>query len=77
MNLDIYDPYDYRLQINNMKAAHNNAIWSLATLKSPSSDTQILCSASADCKIKIWDANRSICLKSIENEGSIYCLFIR
>lgn len=75
MNLDIYDPYDYRLQINNMKTAHNNAIWSLATLKSPSSDTQILCSASADCKIKIWDANRSVCLKSIESEGMILYFF--
>ncbi|UXI20437.1 glutamate receptor [Sarcoptes scabiei] len=68
MSLDIYDPYDYSLQISKIREAHKDAIWSLASMTSAASNSNILCSASADQTIKIWDTTRSICMKSIEFE---------
>lgn len=70
MNIDPYDPYDAKLQLSNTMS-HNDAIWSLSTLTSPATNSQILCSASADRTIKIWDCSRSICLKNIEHEGKL------
>ena len=70
MSIDPYDPYDAKLQLNSMMA-HQDAIWSLASLTSSATNSQILCSASADSTIKIWDTTRSICLKNIEHEGMI------
>lgn len=70
MNIDPYDPYDAKLQVNSSLTAHKDAIWSLASLTSSATNSQILCSASADGAIKIWDASRSMSLvKSIEHEG--------
>lgn len=68
MSLDPYDPYDSKLQMSNMMA-HKDAVWALAFLHSPVSAAQILCSASADKSIKVWDTARSICLKNIECGG--------
>ncbi|KAH9529776.1 hypothetical protein DERF_003643 [Dermatophagoides farinae] len=68
MYMDIYDPYDYKLQLNTIAKAHNDAIWSLSSLTSPNSQSNILCSSSADKTVKIWDTTRSICMKSIESE---------
>ncbi|XP_027201076.2 connector of kinase to AP-1 [Dermatophagoides pteronyssinus] len=66
--MDIYDPYDYKIQLNTITKAHNNAIWSLSSLTSSQSQLNILCSSSSDKTIKIWDTARSICLKTIETE---------
>lgn len=70
MNIDPYDPYDAKLQLSNT-AAHNDAIWSLASLTSSATNSQVLCSASADGAIKIWDTTRSAVslLKTIDHEG--------
>ena len=68
VNLDPYDPYDAKLLLSNM-IGHKDAIWSLASSSSSASNVQILCSASADSSIKIWDCSRSICLKNIEHKG--------
>lgn len=72
MSMDPYDPYDAKLQLSNT-AAHNDAIWSLASLTSSATNSQILCSASADGAIKIWDTTRSVSpLKTIDqNEGAV------
>lgn len=71
MYMDIYDPYDYKIQLNSIAKAHNDAIWSLSSLTSPTTQSNILCSSSADKTIKIWDTTRSICVKSIESEGDV------
>ncbi|KAJ6222160.1 hypothetical protein RDWZM_000705 [Blomia tropicalis] len=65
--IDPYDPYDSKLQLNNIMA-HQNAIWSLASLTSSTSNSQVLCSASSDGTIKIWDTTRSVCVKTLEHE---------
>lgn len=70
MSMDPYDPYDAKLQLSNT-AAHNDAIWSLASLTSSATNSQILCSASADGAIKIWDTTRSVSpLKTIDQNGN-------
>lgn len=75
--IDPYDPYDSKLQLNNIMA-HQNAIWSLASLTSSTSNSQVLCSASSDGTIKIWDTTRSVCVKTLEHEGNLrYCLTIQ
>lgn len=70
MSIDPYDPYDAKLQ-NNTVMAHDNCIWSLASLTSSLSSEKVLCSASADGAIKVWDANNFACLKTIEHEGML------
>lgn len=71
MNIDPYDPYNAKLQLNNL-SAHENAIWSLVTLTSAASNTQVLCSAAADNTIKVWDTSQFTCLKSIAHEGKTF-----
>jgi striatin 1/3/4 len=62
-SIDPYDAYDASLSAGAF-AGHSDAIWSLLTLES-NSGTPLLCSASSDATIKIWDTARQTCIKTI------------
>lgn len=68
MNIDSYDSYDSSLQVNTLEA-HSDAVWSLSCLTSASNGYSVLCSASSDGTIKIWDTARTVCTKNIVLES--------
>lgn len=82
MNIDSYDSYDSSLQVNTLEA-HSDAVWSLSCLTSASNGYSVLCSASSDGTIKIWDTARTVCTKNIVLESmfdhhfdDLYWLFL-
>jgi len=62
-SIDPYDAYDTSLSAG-VLAGHNDSIWSLLTLEG-NSGAPLLCSASSDATIKIWDTNRQQCINTI------------
>lgn len=64
-NIDPYDAYDASLSVGRLDG-HTNAIWSLVTLsKANDPSVVLLCSASADSTIRLWDTTRQQCIKTI------------
>lgn len=73
--IDPYDAYNANLVAGTLKG-HEDAVWSIIYL--PSTGTgDIICSASADPNIKIWNSSKG-CIKSITWSGNnrISCDFI-
>lgn len=66
-NIDPYDTYDSSLSHAAFQA-HSDAIWSLTCLDSRSG-APLLCSASSDSTIKIWDASSRDCIRTITCDG--------
>lgn len=66
-SIDPYDAYDASLSAGAL-AGHSDAIWSLLTIES-NTGTPLLCSASADATIKIWDTSSQQCIKTITWAG--------
>lgn len=68
-SIDPYDAYDTSLSAG-VLAGHNDSIWSLLTLEG-NSGAPLLCSASSDATIKIWDTNRQQCINTISWDGKL------
>jgi len=68
---DPYDTYDASLSVGSLEG-HTNAVWSMVILNSGSNATgDLLCTASADSTIKIWDTSLQKCIKTIELKGIV------
>ena len=65
--IDPYDTYDPSLSHGAFQA-HTDAIWSLTHLDSRSG-APLLCSASSDSTIRIWDASSRDCIRTILCDG--------
>ncbi|RWS31975.1 striatin-3-like isoform X2, partial [Leptotrombidium deliense] len=64
-NIDPYDAFDSSLSVGSLEG-HTDAIWSLDAIAATSSSSNpLLCSASADSTIKIWETDRHQCVKTI------------
>lgn len=70
-SIDPYDQYDATLLIGQLEG-HKNSIWSLVITTSITNPSlTLLCSASADQTIKIWDTTRLQCIKTITIDGNL------
>ncbi|XP_015793205.1 striatin isoform X1 [Tetranychus urticae] len=62
-NIDPYDSFDPSLYQGSLEG-HHDAIWSLCSLPTSSESDSLLCSASADSTIKIWNISTNQCVKT-------------
>ncbi|KAI1287421.1 Striatin-3 [Halotydeus destructor] len=65
--IDPYDAYDASLSAGSL-TGHKDAIWSLLTIEG-SNGAPLLCSASADATVRIWDTNTQQCTNTISLTG--------
>lgn len=64
----LYNAFDPGLLLGRLDG-HTDAVWSLATLTPPTSATPLLCSASADGSVRVWDTQRLQSVKTITLSG--------